>query len=90
MSNIDRAAELRGKCLAVTSEFDKYVIGMSYVGKLMISSAIQGGICHFLAEGVPGTAKTRSVEVIARLLGGKFAVIQFTGTAAAKDTIRKQ
>lgn len=85
MSNIDRAAELRGKCLAVATEFDKYVIGMSYVGKLMISSAIQGGICHFLAEGVPGTAKTRSVEVIARLLGGKFAVIQFTSDLMPKD-----
>jgi MoxR-like ATPase len=85
MSNIDRAAVLRGKCVAVATEFDKYVVGLSFVGKLMISSAIQGGICHILAEGVPGTAKTRSVEVIARLLGGKFAVIQFTSDMMPKD-----
>ncbi len=85
MSNQDRAAELRGKCLAVTTEFDKYVVGMSYVGKLMISSAIQGGICHFLAEGVPGTAKTRSVEVVARLMSGKFTVVQFTSDMMPKD-----
>lgn len=85
MSNMDRAAELRGKCLRVSAEFDKYVIGMSYVGKLMISSAIQGGICHFLAEGVPGTAKTRSVEVMQHLMGGKFAYIQFTSDLMPKD-----
>lgn len=85
MSNKDRAADLRAKCLAVTAEFDKYVVGMSYVGKLMISSAIQGGICHFLAEGVPGTAKTRSVEVISRLMRGKSTVIQFTSDLMPKD-----
>lgn len=86
MATKERIAELRAKALRVSEEFDKFVIGQTMVGKLMISSAIQGGICHFLAEGVPGTAKTRSVEVFTRLVGNaQMAYIPFTSDMMPKD-----
>jgi MoxR-like ATPase len=82
-----RSDELRAKCLEVVNQFGKYCIGLSHVGAYMMSSALQGGICHILALGVPGTAKTRSVEVFGRLIGGKFAIVQFTSDIMPKDIV---
>jgi MoxR-like ATPase len=67
------ARELVHSAIAV---YNKYVKGMNEVGTLMISSAIQGGICHFLGEGEPGGGKTRSAEVIAAIIGGKTFIVQ--------------
>lgn len=67
--------------------FNGIVVGLPAVGQLLLSSAIQGGVCHFLAEGVPGTGKTRSVEVVTRLIGGHFEIVQFTPDLMPKDII---
>jgi MoxR-like ATPase len=65
--------------------FDKYVKGMSRVGQLMLSSAIQGGVCHFLGQGNPGGGKTRSVDVMAAIIGGRSHVEQGTPDKLPKD-----
>ncbi len=82
-----RGDKLRQKALEVVTQFSQYCVGLGHVGTYMIASAIQGDLCHILALGVPGTAKTRSVEVIARLIDGKFAVIQFTSDMMPKDIV---
>lgn len=79
--------DVRGRFLKLLRIFDATVVGLPYVGQLLISSAIQGGVCHFLAEGVPGIGKTRSIEVMARLIGGRFAIIQFTPDLMPKDIV---
>jgi MoxR-like ATPase len=76
------ARELVHSAIAV---YNKYVKGMNEVGTLMISSAIQGGICHFLGEGEPGGGKTRSAEVIAAIIGGKTFIVQGTPDLQPKD-----
>jgi MoxR-like ATPase len=82
---VDRGNELRAQCHGTLSEFNKYVIGLPQVGGFLLSSALQGGVCHFLAEGVPGIGKTRSVEVMARCIKGKSVVVQFTPDLMPKD-----
>ncbi len=84
---VERADMLRAKALKVVEKFAYYCVGLEHVGAHMIASAIQGDLCHILALGVPGTAKTRSVEVFARLIQGKFAVIQFTSDMMPKDIV---
>jgi MoxR-like ATPase len=65
--------------------YNKYVKGMSHVGTLMLSSAIQGGVCHFLGQGEPGGGKTRSVEVMAAIIGGNTYIVQGTPDLQPKD-----
>jgi MoxR-like ATPase len=65
--------------------FNKYVKGMSSIGTLMISSAIQGGVCSFLGQGEPGGGKTRAAEVIAVIIGGKTFLVQGTPDLQPKD-----
>jgi MoxR-like ATPase len=65
--------------------YNKYVKGMSHFGTLMISAVIQGGICHFLGEGEPGGGKTRSVEMIAAIIGGKTFLVQGTPDTLPRD-----
>lgn len=67
--------------------YNKYVKGMSKVGTLMISSAIQGGVCHFLGQGDPGGGKTRSVEVVGGIIGGTSHVEQGTPDKLPKDVM---
>lgn len=77
--------EARAKVHTSIGLFNKYVKGMPRVGRLMISSAIQGGVCHFLGEGLPGGGKTRSVEAVAAIIGGRSHVEQGTPDKLPKD-----
>jgi MoxR-like ATPases len=79
--------DVRGRYHKLLVSFNGVVVGLPYVGQLLVSSAIQGGVCHFLAEGVPGIGKTRSIEAMARLIGGRFEIIQFTPDLMPKDII---
>jgi MoxR-like ATPase len=65
--------------------YNKYVKGMARFGTLMISAVIQGGVCHFLGEGEPGGGKTRSVEMIAAIIGGKTFLLQGTPDTLPRD-----
>src|ERR1700735_3951445 len=51
----------------------------------VLVALLAGG--HLLLEGVPGTAKTLIVRVLARLLGAGFARIQFTPDLMPADIV---
>ena len=57
-------------------EMNKVIIGQDHVVELALLTVLTGG--HALVEGVPGVGKTLLVRTLARILGGRFARIQFT------------
>lgn len=69
----------------VQQEFAKVIVGKQEIVELMIVGLMVGG--HVLLEGVPGTAKTLMVRVLARLLGAQFNRIQFTPDLMPSDIL---
>ena len=59
------------------------VIGQEHVVRALILSLLSGG--HVLLEGLPGTAKTRSVKALADNLQLAFGRIQFTPDLLPSD-----
>ena len=56
-------------------------VGQSVVGQSHVIRALVIGLLtnsHVLLEGLPGTAKTRSVKALAQALNASFGRIQFT------------
>jgi MoxR-like ATPase len=84
LANFDANAE-REKVKQTLAIFNKYVKGMDDVGKLMIYATIQGGVNGVLGEGLPGGGKTRSVEVIASVIGGRKFIVQGNPDLTPKD-----
>ncbi|MDR9828073.1 MoxR family ATPase [Vibrio sp. FNV 38] len=62
---------------------EQTIIGQSHVIKSLIIGLLTNG--HVLLEGLPGTAKTRSVKSIACLLNAPFGRIQFTPDLLPSD-----
>ncbi|MCK6262759.1 MoxR family ATPase [Vibrio sp. ZSDE26] len=62
---------------------EKNVIGQSHVVKALVMGLLTNG--HVLLEGLPGTAKTRSVKSLANLLNTSFGRIQFTPDLLPSD-----
>ncbi|MCI0589779.1 MAG: MoxR family ATPase [Planctomycetes bacterium] len=60
----------------VEAEVAKVVIGQPRALREAILALVAGG--HALLEGVPGTAKTLLVRTLAKVLGCRFARVQFT------------
>jgi len=58
------------------SEIAKAIVGQDAVIEQVLIAVLTEG--HALLEGVPGTAKTLLVKVLARAVGAKFGRIQFT------------
>ncbi len=68
----------------------KQEIGKSVVGQeKMIESLLIGLLCqgHILLEGVPGLAKTTTVNALSRVLGLKFKRVQFTPDLLPSDIV---
>ena len=63
----------------------RVVVGGERVGFALLIALLAGG--HALIEGVPGTAKTLTVRVLARLLGVPYARIQFTPDLMPSDVV---
>src|ERR1700676_2899991 len=63
----------------------RVVVRADRVGFALIVALLAGG--HALIEGVPGTAKTLTVRVLARLLGVSYARIQFTPDLMPSDVV---
>jgi MoxR-like ATPase len=63
----------------------RVVVGADRVGFGLIVALLAGG--HALIEGVPGTAKTLTVRVLARLLGVTYGRIQFTPDLMPSDVV---
>lgn len=77
--------ELRAKVERVYTEMGKVVVGQRYmVNRLLIGLFTQG---HVLLEGVPGLAKTLTVNTLAKVLDLGFQRIQFTPDLLPADLI---
>lgn len=71
---------------SVTELFDhvnRSVIGQPHVVKSLIIGLLTNG--HVLLEGLPGTAKTRSIKTLADALDASFGRIQFTPDLLPSD-----
>ena len=62
---------------------EKSVIGQSQVVRALVIGLLTNG--HVLLEGLPGTAKTRSVKSLSNLLNASFGRIQFTPDLLPSD-----
>ena len=62
---------------------EKSVIGQSHVVQALVLGLLTNG--HVLLEGLPGTAKTRSVKALANALNTSFGRIQFTPDLLPSD-----
>ncbi len=69
----------------VINEVSKVVVGQRYMIERIIMSLIGGG--HILLEGVPGLAKTLTVNSLAQTMDLKFRRIQFTPDLLPADLI---
>jgi MoxR-like ATPase len=78
-------AELQKKILAAIEEVGKVVVGQKYmVNRLLVGLFTNG---HVLLEGVPGLAKTLTVNTLAKVLDLNFQRIQFTPDLLPADLV---
>ncbi len=68
---------------ALKDQVERSVVGQSHVVRSLILGLLTGG--HILLEGLPGTAKTRSVKALATALQTQFGRIQFTPDLLPSD-----
>ncbi len=84
-SNTDNAPELHEKVQQVITEVGKVVVGQEYmVNRLLVGLFTNG---HVLLEGVPGLAKTLTVNTLSKVLQSDFQRIQFTPDLLPADLI---
>jgi MoxR-like ATPase len=77
--------DLREKVNKVLTEVGKVVVGQDYmINRLMIGLFTNG---HILLEGVPGLAKTLTVNTLAKVMNLNFQRIQFTPDLLPADLI---
>src|SRR3954449_6711642 len=70
---------------AACREVGKVIVGQTEVVEQVLVCLFAGG--HVLVEGIPGTAKTLLVRVLARLFSCRFKRIQFTPDLMPSDII---
>lgn len=68
---------------ALISQVEKSVIGQPHVIKALVIGLLTKG--HVLLEGLPGTAKTRSVKSLADTMSATFGRVQFTPDLLPSD-----
>ncbi|MBU2915120.1 AAA family ATPase [Reichenbachiella agariperforans] len=84
-ASTEEKKDLQQKVKQVYDEVGKVVVGQQYmVNRLMIGLFTQG---HILLEGVPGLAKTLTVNTLANVLHLDFKRIQFTPDLLPADLI---
>src|SRR5439155_26020468 len=69
----------------VLFEIKRVIVGQDRAIERILVCLLVGG--HCLIEGVPGLAKTLSVETLANVVGGTFARIQFTPDLIPSDIV---
>ncbi|MCB9786807.1 MAG: MoxR family ATPase [Deltaproteobacteria bacterium] len=69
----------------VLAEVGKVIIGQSYMVERILIGLLTGG--HVLLEGVPGLAKTLTVNTVASIVNAHFQRIQFTPDLLPADLI---
>jgi MoxR-like ATPase len=81
----DQRREYQLKIKEVFDEMKKVVVGQEYmINRLLIGLFTQG---HILLEGVPGLAKTLTINTLARVLKLDFQRIQFTPDLLPTDLV---
>jgi MoxR-like ATPase len=82
------SAPAREQLEAVLYELRRVVVGQDRLLDRVLVALLSRG--HVLLEGVPGLAKTLTLETVARVSGGKFARIQFTPDLVPSDVVGAQ
>jgi MoxR-like ATPase len=82
---LDGAADVRDELEAALFEVKRVIVGQEPMLERLLVALLAGG--HVLLEGVPGLAKTRTVNTLAQVLGGSFKRIQFTPDLVPSDLV---
>lgn len=77
------ATSLRESILNVSAAMNAAVIGQHDVVQRLLIAMLADG--HVLMEGLPGTAKTRSIKTLSRLVESDFSRVQFTPDLLPSD-----
>ncbi len=86
MENMDAGFRRDAALLeAVRYEVKKVVVGQDHALERLLVCLLAGG--HCLLEGLPGLAKTLTVQTLAVVMGGDFARIQFTPDLVPSDIV---
>ncbi len=72
----------------LTNEIKKIIVGQDYLTERLILALMTGE--HILLEGVPGLAKTTSVNTLAQTIQAQFKRIQFTPDLLPADLLGTQ
>ncbi len=78
----------RERLESVLYELKRVIVGQDRLLDRMIVSLLSRG--HVLLEGVPGLAKTLTLETVAKVAGGQFSRIQFTPDLVPSDVVGGQ
>jgi len=78
----------RERLETVLYELRRVVVGQDRLLDRIIVALLSRG--HVLLEGVPGLAKTLTLETVAKVAGGRFARIQFTPDLVPSDVVGGQ
>lgn len=81
----DLVREESGFVDEIISEIDKVIVGQRHMVERVLLGLFTGG--HILLEGVPGLAKTLTVNTLARTLDAQFQRIQFTPDLLPADVL---
>lgn len=85
LAQIEHSTQLQDKIALVKKEVEKVVVGQQYmVNRLLIGLFTNG---HILLEGVPGLAKTLTVNTLSKVLALNFKRIQFTPDLLPADLV---
>lgn len=69
----------------INMEINKAIVGQKYmIERLLLSALAQG---HILLEGLPGLAKTLSINTLSKAIDAKFSRLQFTPDLLPADLI---
>jgi MoxR-like ATPase len=80
-----RGSQLAALLQAVHYEIKKVVVGQDHaIERILVCLLVEG---HVLIEGLPGLAKTLTVETLAHVVGGSFTRIQFTPDLVPSDIV---
>ena len=86
MENLKEKIEIeRGNILKLEKEIQKKIVGQDDMVRKILIGILTGN--HILLEGLPGLAKSLTVNTLAQTLGLKFARIQFTPDLLPSDII---
>jgi MoxR-like ATPase len=90
--DLDRITEKvqanQGKIEQIFAEVSKQIVGQRYMIERLVMGLLAGG--HVLLEGVPGLAKTTTVNALSKTLQASFKRIQFTPDLLPADLIGTQ